>query len=701
MIQQSTILGFIRGAALLGFALCVGLSLWLVQRHYAENSQPFTQQIYRPDARLGQADYEAIGPIPLGSVSAGHSHRTAELGLGVALQVPADCCVYRNAERTAEAFTGMDLPQGVVSLSPENGAWTAFMKVEPIPDTETDNPFALDPKTRVIQLPSHGDVGRHRSIEWILEAAVGDQSFRNQFIQIDAKGRRLNAVLVATTVEFDSALNQFRSVLGRTTLKPPTWFEREFYLDAHNAQGRLVWQAILFFLIALLIPGKSRTVQRYTVIRVRDKTEPARHTTKPLFPTQNFAATPTLAFANGAHTAEPQPTKAKPQEHPPIKAKPAEFRRTTFFNPGIPQALLPGIPLEEILKTRQQIDAPLFVARALQIKRLSHVLPDSVPGSAPLMPAVLYVGIGGAGINVIQHAMSIDMPDMGHAVMDSQSFRDQTIAEMLKPGGTRHFSFSSKSLRHANASIRLPVFHAGCLTDEQPELDASLRHSQEMAIDEMLEGTSLLLLAASVGSRAAQDGIPPLVRKAIQYEIPALAIVSVPFSVEPYREQITNANLSTLALYGIPYIRFDNTLIPEVLGTDAGIFESLCAQTDWMNLLAWSVTHLHQQGQLQPLLETRGEITFSHAEYTARESLASLITRAIKNQQIVETGWEGRKAMIVVISSVPPRDRNYKKAVQKATKETGLENPSWLHIQDERLGEHRYAIVLGYRTTVA
>jgi len=699
VFQWSTILGFIRGTALLGFSLCVSLSLWLAHRHYAENSQPFTQQMYRPDAKIGQADYEAIVSTSRDSGLVNRSGTMAELGLGVMLQIPVDCCVYRDAEKTAATFRDMDLPQGVVSLSPENGAWTAFMKIVPL--SETDQPRSLNDVSgqnhRVIQMPSPGEVGRHRSVEWILESAIGNQPFRNHFIQIEEKGRRLNAVLVATTSEFDRAMEQFRTVLGHTTLKPPNWFEREFYLNAQDAQSRLLIQAIMFLLIVFVIPGKSRTVQRYTVIRVRDQAEQHRHSHRPLFPPRALSATPALAFASGTPTAERQSPKPKPPEVQPIKERPMEFRWTSYFDSDIPQSLVPSIPLAEIIKPRKQIGAPLSVARALQIKRLSHVLPDSVPGSVPLMPSVLYVGIGGAGINAVQHAMSIDMPNMGHAVMDSQSFSDQAIAEMLKPEGRGHFIFSSKSLRYSNSPIRLPVYQRGFLTDEQPELEASLRHSQEMAMDEMLEGTSLLLLAASVGSRAAEDGIPPLIRKAIHHDIPTLAIVSVPFSAEPCREQVTDTNLAALALYGIPYIRFDNTHLPEILGTDAGMFESLCAQTDWMSLLAWSVTHLHLQGKLLPLLGTRGEITFSHAQYIARESLASLVTRAIRNQKLVETGWEGRKGMIVVISSTPPREHNYKKAVQDAAKKTGLDNPLWLHIQDERLGEHKYAIVLGYR----
>lgn len=692
MIQWSSILGLIRGTALLGFALCVGLSLWLVQRHYAEGSQPFAQQMYRPDTYIGQADYAAIVSASRELGLADRSDTTAELGLGVTLQVPADCCVYRDAETTVEAFGAMDLPQGVVSLSPENGAWTAFMRVEPLLETDWSGSDVRDPKHRVIQLPSHGDVGRHRSVEWMLESAIGDQPFRNQFIQIDEKGRRLNAVLVATAPEFDRAMEQFRTVLGGVALNAPTWFEREFYLNAQDAQSRLLIQAVMFLLIVFVIPGKRRTVHRYTVIRLRDRAEQHRHSVRSLFPIQPFAEAPTMAFAHGASPVS-QPAPA-PQ---PNKARPAEFRRFTYFNPKIPSALIPHIPLTEILKTRKQIDAPLRVAQGLQIKRLSHALPDSVPGSVPLMPSVLYVGIGGAGINALQHAMSIDMPDMGHAVMDSQSFNDKAIAELLKDEKPQHYTFSSKSLRHSNAPIRLPVFNIRRLAGEHREIDVSLRQSQEMAMDEMLEGVSLLMLAASAGSRAAEDAMPVMIRKALHHKIPTLAIVSVPFSAEIYRQQITDANLATLALYGIPHIRFDNTRIPEVLGEGAGMFESLCAQTDWINLLAWSVTHLHQQGKLQPILEAQGEITFSHAERTGHESLATLIVHAIKNQQLVETGWEGRKALIVVVSNTPPNERTFKKAVQKASQETCLLNPTWAHIQDERLGEHKYAIVLGYK----
>lgn len=148
----------------------------------------------------------------------------------------------------------------------------------------------------------------------------------------------------------------------------------------------------------------------------------------------------------------------------------------------------------------------------------SAPLPPSGTGSgSPRIPAARIVGVGGAGLQAVEHMAAVGVGEASFAVVHSD-------ARLLGQCAiTQRFLLGSQVTRGLKVG--------------EPEVGRALAEGEAHELRHLCEGADLVLVVAGLGGNTASGAAPVLARVARENGALVLAVVVLPFDFEGRRRQ--------------------------------------------------------------------------------------------------------------------------------------------------------------------
>ncbi len=190
------------------------------------------------------------------------------------------------------------------------------------------------------------------------------------------------------------------------------------------------------------------------------------------------------------------------------------------------------------------------------------------------LPTIKVIGIGGGGGNVVNRMIEDDVRGVEYVAMN-------TDAMALN-------SSKADIIIHLGSEIT-----KGLGAGMKPEIGKASAEADANVIEEVLQGSDLVFLAAGMGGGTGTGAIPVIAEIAKEMEILTVAVVTTPFSFEGNkRASIANTGINELKKHIDTLVTIPNTKLLEIASEKTTMAEAFSMADDVLRQAIGGITNL-------------------------------------------------------------------------------------------------------------
>lgn len=255
------------------------------------------------------------------------------------------------------------------------------------------------------------------------------------------------------------------------------------------------------------------------------------------------------------------------------------------------------------------------------------------------MPKISIIGVGGAGVNGINHMMLFDL-DVNFVIANTDA---QSISHSLCKNSIRLGSKITKGLG-AGADYRM-----GRLAAEE---------SQE-EIKNALEGSDMVFIAAGMGGGTGTGASPIVAKIAKELGILTVGVITRPFTFEgPRRENAANFGISELESVVDALIVISNDSLLRIATEKTGFAQGFKVADEVLYNSVRSIVELLTKpgfinrdfADLRTVMSSMGRAMIGYAEASGENRVDKVISDAIFNPILDNASIEGASSILVNIT---------------------------------------------------